>query len=44
VAGGLKWRYAFSTEQAKLVFGWQPRSYKQTILDMAESLIEYDLV
>jgi dihydroflavonol-4-reductase len=44
VAGGLQWRYAFSTEQAKLVFGWQPRSYKQTILDMAESLIEYGLV
>jgi dihydroflavonol-4-reductase len=44
VVEGLKWNYALSTEQAQLVFGWQPRPYKQTILDMAESLIEYGLV
>jgi dihydroflavonol-4-reductase len=44
VAGGLGWEYALSTEQARSVFGWQPRPYKQTILDMAESLIEYGLV
>lgn len=44
VAGGLGWKYALSTEQARSVFGWQPRPYKQTILDMAESLIEYGLV
>jgi dihydroflavonol-4-reductase len=44
VVGGLKWKYALSTEQIQLVFGWQPRPYKQTILDMAESLIEFGLV
>ncbi len=44
VARQLQWTYGFSTEQTRLVFGWQPRPYKQTILDMAESLIEYDLV
>lgn len=44
VAGQLQWTYAFSTEQVQSVFGWQPRPYTQTILDMAESLIEHDLV
>jgi len=44
VAGQLQWTYTFSTEQTRLVFGGQPRPYKQTILDMAESLIEYGLV
>jgi len=44
VAGALGWKYALSTEQVRSVFGWQPRPYKQTILDMAESLIEYGLV
>jgi len=44
VAGGLQWKYAFSTEQARSVLGWQPRPYKQTIIDMAESLIEHGLV
>jgi len=43
-ADGLHWKYAFSTEQAQLIFGWKPRPYKQTILDMAESLLEYGLV
>ena len=44
VAGQLKWKYAFSTEKVRLVFGWQPRPYKQTIIDMAESLIQYGVV
>jgi dihydroflavonol-4-reductase len=44
VAGGLGWKYSLSTEQARSVFGWQPRPYQQTIIDMAESLIEYGLV
>jgi len=44
VAGQLQWTYTFSTDQARSVFGWKPRPYKQTILDMAESLIEYGLV
>ena len=44
VAGQLQWKYAFSTEQVQLVFGWQPRPYKQTIIDMAESLIQYGVV
>ena len=44
VAADLGRTYVFSTEQARSVFGWQPRPYKQTIIDMAESLIEYGLV
>jgi dihydroflavonol-4-reductase len=44
VADTLGWKYSLSTEQARSVFGWQPRPYKQTIIDMAESLIKYGLV
>jgi dihydroflavonol-4-reductase len=44
VAGQLKWKYTFSSEQARLVFGWQPRPYQQTIVDMAESLITFGVV
>jgi nucleoside-diphosphate-sugar epimerase len=44
VADELHWTYALSTEQARSIFGWQPRPYRQTILEMAESLIEYGLV
>ena len=44
VAGQLQWKYTFSTEQVQSVFGWQPRPYKQTIIDMAESLIQYGVV
>ncbi len=44
VAGGLNWEYAFSTEQVRSVLGWQPRPYEQTIIDMAESLIQHGLV
>lgn len=44
VAMFLQWSYEFSTEQVKAVFGWQPIPYKQTIIDMAESLIEFDIV
>jgi nucleoside-diphosphate-sugar epimerase len=43
VAANLDWQYSLSTEQARSVFGWQPLPYKQTILDMAESLIEHSL-
>lgn len=44
VAGQLQWEYAFSTEQVRSVFGWQPRPYQQTIIDMAESLIQYGVI
>lgn len=44
VVDQLQWTYTFSTEQTRAILGWQPRPYKQTILDMAESLIEYGLV
>lgn len=44
VADSLDWDYVLSTDQVRSVLGWQPRPYKQTILDMAESLIEYGLV
>jgi nucleoside-diphosphate-sugar epimerase len=44
VADTLQWERTFSTQQAQLVFGWKPRPYKQTIIDMAESLIKFGLV
>lgn len=44
IASRLNWKYEFSTEKAQTVFGWQPRPYKQTIIDMAESLIRHGIV
>jgi nucleoside-diphosphate-sugar epimerase len=44
VADQLQWEHALSTRQVQLVFGWQPRPYKQTIIEMAESLIKFGLV
>jgi dihydroflavonol-4-reductase len=44
IARQLQWKYTFSTEQIRQVFRWQPRQYKQTIIDMAESLIEFGVV
>jgi dihydroflavonol-4-reductase len=40
----IDWKYGFSTEQVSTVFNWHPRSYKETIIDMAESLIKFGLV
>ncbi len=44
VAGQLNWNYRLSTDRARSVFGWQPRPYQQTIVEMAESLIEHGMV
>lgn len=44
VSEALNWNYSFSTEQARSVLGWQPRLYEQTVVDMAESLIEHKVV
>lgn len=44
VSQALNWNYSFSTEQARLLLGWQPRPYEQTIVEMAESLVEYKMV
>jgi len=44
VARQLQWKYNFSTDQVQSVFGWHPRPYKQTIIDTAESLIEFGIV
>jgi len=44
VVDQLGWTYSYSTGQVQSVLGWQPRPYRQIILDMAESLIEYGLV
>jgi len=44
LAKQLRWTYTFSTGQAESVFGWQPRPYRQPILDRAESLIAFGLV
>ncbi len=44
VASLLNWNYHLSTDRARSVFGWQPRPYQQTIVEMAESLIEHGFV
>ena len=44
VADQLHWERNFSIKQAQRVLGWQPRPYKQTIIEMAESLIKFGLV
>jgi dihydroflavonol-4-reductase len=44
VTDQLDWNYSLSTEQARTILGWQPRSYEGTIVEMAESLIEHKLV
>lgn len=44
VSEALNWNYSFSTEQARSILAWRPRSYEQTIIEMAESLIEHKMV
>lgn len=44
VASILNWNFHLSTDRARAVFGWQPRPYQQSIIEMAESLIQYGLV
>lgn len=44
VSEALNWNYTLSTEQARSMLGWQPRPYEQTIIDMAESLIEHKVM
>lgn len=40
----LKWNYTVSTEETRSVFDWQPRPYQQSIIDMAESMIQIGMV
>jgi dihydroflavonol-4-reductase len=44
VVQSLGWSYSLSTEQARSVLSWQTRPYQETIVEMAESLIEHGLV
>lgn len=44
VTKSLNWDYELSNEKARRVLGWQPRSGKEAILAMAESLIELGFV
>jgi dihydroflavonol-4-reductase len=44
VADALDWNYTLSTESTRSILGWQPRPYEQTIVEMAESLIEHKMV
>lgn len=44
VSDVLNWNYGLSTEQARSILGWQPRPYEQTIVEMAESLIEHKMI
>jgi len=44
VTNSLDWDYELSSEKAKRILNWQPRTYEEAILSMAESLIEQGLV
>ncbi len=44
VSEALNWNYTLSTEQAQSILAWKPRPYEQTVVEMAESLIEHKLV
>jgi len=44
VTDSLDWDYEFSNEKARRILKWNPRSPKEAILAMAESLIEQGLV
>jgi dihydroflavonol-4-reductase len=44
VARSLGWKYNLSTEHTRSTLNWQPRPYEKSILDMANSLIEMDML
>ncbi|MBL8101121.1 MAG: aldehyde reductase [Anaerolineales bacterium] len=44
VTSSLDWDYELSSEKAKRILKWQPRSNEEAILSMAESLIEQGFV
>ena len=44
VVAALGWNHSLATEQARSIFGWQPRPYEGTILEMAHSMIEQGMV
>jgi nucleoside-diphosphate-sugar epimerase len=39
----LGWDYHLATDQARQILGWQPRAKEETILAMADSLIEFGM-
>jgi dihydroflavonol-4-reductase len=44
VTSSLDWDYELSSEKAKRILKWTPRSNEEAILSMAESLIEQGFV
>ena len=44
VANDLNWDFEFSDEKIKRILKWNPRSMEESILSMAESLIEQGFV
>lgn len=44
VVDTLGWNHSLSTEQARSVLGWQARPYEGTIIEMAQSMIEQNMV
>jgi nucleoside-diphosphate-sugar epimerase len=44
VVPGLGWDYSVSTQHAREILGWQPRPVRESIIDMAESMIQQGLV
>jgi hypothetical protein len=40
----LGWTSILSTEQAQSVLGWKPRPHEGTIIEMAQSLIEQNML
>ena len=44
VVDTLGWQYVISIDQARSLLGWKPRPYEGTILEMAQSLIDENMV
>jgi dihydroflavonol-4-reductase len=44
VVDTLGWEYSFSTEQARSILRWQARPYEETVVEMAQSMIEQGMV
>ena len=40
----LGWNYSISTERTRSLLGWRPRPYEESIIEMAESMIEQGMV
>jgi hypothetical protein len=44
VVNSLDWDYKISNEKAKQILKWNPRSPKESVISMAESLIQQGIL